>query len=84
MKTLLQVIKKAKSDFYSSTSETQRIAQAAGIQLTEALLPLSESGSEDLRTIARQIHQRFWDGECMTKEAIEVKQAAPFPPGSYL
>ena len=72
MRTLNQVIKKAKSDFYSSTSETQRIAQAAGIQLTEALLPLSESGSEDLRTIARQIHQRFWDGEVMNVASSSI------------
>jgi len=82
MKTLLHAIKRAKDDFYSSTPESQRVAQAVGIQLSESLLPLFESGSEDLRTIARQIHQRFWDGECMSKEAIEVKQATP--PPSYL
>lgn len=68
MKTLIQAIKKAKSDFYSSTPEYQRIAESAGIQLTQALLPLMESGSEDLRTIAREIHQRFWDGEVMKSE----------------
>lgn len=62
MRKLDQVIKSAKYDGYSELGEIQRIELAIKCQLSESLLPLQESGSEDMRTIGREIYDRFCNG----------------------
>ena len=76
MRKLDQVIKSAKYDGYSELGEIQRIELAIKCQLSESLLPLQESGSEDMRTIAREVYNRFCEGYGNESHS-EV-------PGSYL
>lgn len=76
MKPITKVIISAKHDFYSELTEITRIAEAVKIQASEALLPLFESGSEDMRTIARECYDRFCNGYDNENEDE--------PPGSYL
>lgn len=76
MRKLIQVIKSAKYDGYSELLESERICEAVKIQASEALLPLIESGSEDMRTIGREVYDRIVNGYDNETEAE--------PPGSYL
>jgi hypothetical protein len=62
MKPITKVIISAKHDIYSELTEITRIAEAVKIRASEALLPLFESGSEDMRTIAREVYDRFVNG----------------------
>jgi hypothetical protein len=62
MRKLIQVIKSAKYNTFSELDEPTRITEAVKIQASEALLPLMESGSEDMRTIGREVYDRFVNG----------------------
>lgn len=56
------MIRKVRSDFYSSIPETQRIIEAVKERLIDALIPLAGSDSKELQAYAAEIYRRFCDG----------------------